>query len=107
MAPSDVTHVVCTHGHVDHVGNLNLFLNASFVLDRDVGKGTDCYESIEGSNAGDRDDPLTEMMTIGTDVKVLSTPGHTEHDCSILVESAVGGVNYLVAGALIQLKLLY
>ncbi|NXJ16916.1 MBLC1 protein, partial [Odontophorus gujanensis] len=25
VSPRDVTHVLCTHGHVDHVGNLNLF----------------------------------------------------------------------------------
>ncbi|NXU80344.1 MBLC1 protein, partial [Oreotrochilus melanogaster] len=25
LSPRDVTHVVCTHGHSDHAGNLNLF----------------------------------------------------------------------------------
>ncbi|NWX80517.1 MBLC1 protein, partial [Alca torda] len=25
VSPRDVTHVVCTHGHSDHVGNVNLF----------------------------------------------------------------------------------
>ncbi|NWH69088.1 MBLC1 protein, partial [Geococcyx californianus] len=25
VTPSDVTHVVCTHGHSDHIGNVNLF----------------------------------------------------------------------------------
>ncbi|NXB16382.1 MBLC1 protein, partial [Rhagologus leucostigma] len=25
VAPADVTHVVVTHGHSDHVGNVNLF----------------------------------------------------------------------------------
>ncbi|NXX24027.1 MBLC1 protein, partial [Podargus strigoides] len=25
VSPHDVTHVICTHGHSDHVGNLNLF----------------------------------------------------------------------------------
>ncbi|NWS25895.1 MBLC1 protein, partial [Polioptila caerulea] len=25
VSPGDVTHVVVTHGHSDHVGNLNLF----------------------------------------------------------------------------------
>ncbi|NWJ08719.1 MBLC1 protein, partial [Crypturellus undulatus] len=25
LRPGDVTHVLCTHGHSDHVGNLNLF----------------------------------------------------------------------------------
>ncbi|KAF1653134.1 Metallo-beta-lactamase domain-containing protein 1, partial [Eudyptes chrysocome] len=25
LSPEAVTHVVCTHGHSDHVGNVNLF----------------------------------------------------------------------------------
>ncbi|NXG60835.1 MBLC1 protein, partial [Hemiprocne comata] len=25
LSPDHVTHLVCTHGHSDHVGNINLF----------------------------------------------------------------------------------
>ena len=35
IAPSDVDHVVITHMHYDHVGNAELFPNATFILARD------------------------------------------------------------------------
>ena len=28
LSPADITHLVCTHGHPDHVGNNNLFVAA-------------------------------------------------------------------------------
>lgn len=33
---NDITHVVCTHGHSDHVGNLNLFVNALHIVGQSV-----------------------------------------------------------------------
>ena len=30
--PNDINYVVCTHGHSDHVGNNNLFLNAKHIV---------------------------------------------------------------------------
>ena len=30
--PSAMHYVVCTHGHSDHIGNNNLFLNASHIV---------------------------------------------------------------------------
>jgi glyoxylase-like metal-dependent hydrolase (beta-lactamase superfamily II) len=29
---SDIHYVVCTHGHSDHIGNNNLFLNAKHIV---------------------------------------------------------------------------
>ena len=38
MDPSDIEYVVCTHGHSDHVGNLNLFPDATFIVSYDLSK---------------------------------------------------------------------
>ena len=50
VSPRDVDVVVCTHGHVDHVGNLNLFSQSGrtiFYLGSDKLIPRDAYESIE------------------------------------------------------------
>jgi glyoxylase-like metal-dependent hydrolase (beta-lactamase superfamily II) len=39
ISPQDVSFVVCTHGHSDHIGNNNLFTNALFIVSYDVCKG--------------------------------------------------------------------
>ncbi|KAG8147358.1 hypothetical protein E2320_000106, partial [Naja naja] len=36
VSPGDVAHVVCTHGHSDHAGNLNLFPRAELIVGTDV-----------------------------------------------------------------------
>jgi hypothetical protein len=38
VLPDDINYVVCTHGHSDHVGNLNLFPDATFIVSYDVSK---------------------------------------------------------------------
>lgn len=32
LTPNDIDFVICTHGHSDHVGNNNLFLNAKLIV---------------------------------------------------------------------------
>jgi len=36
---SDITHVVCSHGHSDHVGNLGLFPDALLIVSYDISRG--------------------------------------------------------------------
>lgn len=36
---TDITHVVCTHGHSDHVGNLNLFTKALHIVGQSISQG--------------------------------------------------------------------
>ena len=36
LSPDDVEFVVCTHGHSDHVGNLNLFTHATHIVSYDI-----------------------------------------------------------------------
>ena len=37
--------VVCTHGHSDHVGNLNLFADAKIIVSHDICKGDKYLDS--------------------------------------------------------------
>lgn len=40
----EVTYVIGTHGHSDHIGNLNLFTNATHIVCHDINKGN-TYQS--------------------------------------------------------------
>ena len=45
LSGSDITHVVCSHGHSDHVGNLNLFPDALLVVSYDICRGDTYFEN--------------------------------------------------------------
>lgn len=32
LTPSDINYVICTHGHSDHIGNNNLFLESKLIV---------------------------------------------------------------------------
>jgi len=106
----DVDVVVGTHGHVDHVGNLNLLAQSGrtvFYLGGDKLIPQDAYESIQfdqetevalpSMTGQDRKVTLTDAAPlrrpeIGDDsildhLFLLKTPGHTESDLSVAVIS--------------------
>uniref|UniRef100_A0A8C3FSI9 Metallo-beta-lactamase domain-containing protein 1 n=1 Tax=Chrysemys picta bellii TaxID=8478 RepID=A0A8C3FSI9_CHRPI len=93
-APGDISHVVCTHGHSDHAGNLNLFPGATLLVGFDLSQGEGLYLPHGlGSGAPYPIDP--------GHVEVLPTPGHTAAHTSVLVRgTALGTV--LVAGDLFE-----
>ena len=90
--------VVCTHGHVDHVGNLNLFAESRqtvFYLGGDKLIPEDVYETIEF-------EPVDEIRAASTSklygnfltgrqdhedecIFLVKTPGHTESDLSLVI----------------------
>jgi glyoxylase-like metal-dependent hydrolase (beta-lactamase superfamily II) len=85
--PGAVTWVVNTHGHLDHVGNNNLFPNATFVLDSDLARDGEYW--IHDFRQG----PLQiESREGGVPVVVMLTPGHTDHDLSVVVKTSAGTV---------------
>ncbi|XP_072776633.1 metallo-beta-lactamase domain-containing protein 1 [Taeniopygia guttata] len=43
VVPEEVTHVVVTHGHSDHAGNLNLFPRATMLVGFDLSRGEGLY----------------------------------------------------------------
>ncbi len=93
--PSAVAFVVNTHGHLDHIGNNNLFPNATFLLDADVAHGGE-YR-VHDYALGDF---TIECRDGGPSIRVVATPGHTDHDLTVVVETATGAV--AVAGDLFE-----
>jgi len=82
VTPSDINFVVLTHGHVDHIGNNNLFPKACFILDTDVLRGDEF--TIH--------DFAHDAFHIAGGIAVIYTPGHTEHDATVIVETNEGTV---------------
>lgn len=73
-----IEYAVCTHGHSDHVGNLNLFSNAIHIVSTDVCAG-DLYLRHEFKQG--------IPYEIDDDIEVVSTPGHTGADVSVIVRN--------------------
>lgn len=94
VSPGDVRHVVCTHGHSDHAGNLNLFPRAELIVGTDVCQPGGRYLPT-GLRRG-APYPIHEGH-----LEVLPTPGHTGSDVSLLVlGTSLGSV--VVAGDLFE-----
>ncbi|KAM8881551.1 metallo-beta-lactamase domain-containing protein 1 [Synchiropus picturatus] len=92
VRPGDMDVVVGTHGHSDHVGNLNLFPSALVIVGNDISEG-DTY----------RPNQLSEGVAFILDehVSVVPSPGHTGQDVSVQVKGACAGT-VLVAGDLFE-----
>jgi glyoxylase-like metal-dependent hydrolase (beta-lactamase superfamily II) len=93
LAPADIDHVVCTHGHSDHVGNLGLFADATLIVSHDVSHGDHYTQHPFASGAPYRIDDAVE---------VIATPGHTGQDVSVAVHTPEGV--YVVAGDLFECR---
>lgn len=94
VAPGDVQHVVCTHGHSDHAGNLNLFPRAELIVGADR-----CLPGGRYLPTGLRRG-LPHALHAGH-LEVLPTPGHTGSDVSLLVRGTDLG-DVLLAGDLFE-----
>ncbi|XP_061664785.1 metallo-beta-lactamase domain-containing protein 1 [Syngnathoides biaculeatus] len=90
LRPGDVRLVVGTHGHSDHIGNLNLFPSADVIVGHDVSRG-DVYRPNRLS--------LGHAHVVDEHVRVVPTPGHTGQDVSVQVKGTSAGT-VLVAGDL-------
>ncbi|XP_028399196.1 metallo-beta-lactamase domain-containing protein 1-like [Dendronephthya gigantea] len=82
LPPEEIDFVVCTHGHSDHVGNLNLFPDATFIVSYDVSK-KDQYIVHQFKHG--------VVYKIHEDVEVWPTPGHTDSDVSVIVKNTRHG----------------
>ncbi|XP_013772181.1 metallo-beta-lactamase domain-containing protein 1-like [Limulus polyphemus] len=90
----NVHYVVCTHGHSDHIGNLNLFQRATQIVGMSVSSG-DVYQLH----------PFEKGMPyrIARNIEVIPTPGHTLSDVSVVVKSTNCGT-VVIAGDLFERK---
>lgn len=77
VKPEKVDFLVCSHGHSDHVGNLNLFLNARHFVGSCMS-----YKNIYYSH-----DFENEPFVLDKDIEVISTPGHTNSCISLIVKN--------------------
>ncbi|KAM7536526.1 hypothetical protein Aperf_G00000083655 [Anoplocephala perfoliata] len=77
LKPDDVNYVICSHGHVDHIGNLVDFPGATIIVGTDIMKDG-IFEKIRISH----DNPYV----IDDNVRVIFTPGHTHQDVSIVAK---------------------
>lgn len=90
---SDISVVVCTHGHSDHVGNLNLFSDSTkLIVGHDISVGC-IYESFDFSESN--------AYKLSSDIEVISTPGHTHSDVSVVVKNTDLGT-IVIAGDLFE-----
>ena len=93
LAPSDIEYVICTHGHIDHVGNLNLFSHAKFIVGHDIMDG-DCYAEHDFKGG--------KIYKIDDNIEVIPTPGHTHADVSVLVRDVRDYGTVVVCGDLFE-----
>ncbi|SHE68041.1 Glyoxylase, beta-lactamase superfamily II [Microbulbifer donghaiensis] len=77
VAPEDVTHVFISHHHPDHTVNIALFPNAEVV-------------DFWGRYRDDLWQDHADGYELAPGIKVLRTPGHTDEDATLLVETADG-----------------
>ncbi|XP_023335549.1 metallo-beta-lactamase domain-containing protein 1 [Eurytemora carolleeae] len=93
MSPEDITHLVCTHGHPDHVGNNNLFTAAvQHIVGFSVHKKDEYF--IHPFECGE------PLELDGEDLVVIPTPGHTNDSVSLKVLTKDGVV--VIAGDLFE-----
>ncbi|XP_045777652.1 metallo-beta-lactamase domain-containing protein 1 isoform X2 [Maniola jurtina] len=78
LTVEDVSYVVSTHGHSDHIGNNNLFLKAKHIVGFSVSFKDTYY--IHPFEEG-------KEYSIDENVKIIPTPGHTLTDVTVLVTS--------------------
>lgn len=77
VKPDQIDYLVCTHGHSDHVGNNNLFLNAQHFVGTNKNHKNTYYFHDFGK----------ESYVIDDDIEIVATPGHTVSCVSLIVRN--------------------
>ena len=91
IKPEDITDVIITHAHHDHVECVSRFKNAVIYIQRDE------YESGKGYFAEGMSIKLfDDEIQICPDVKVIKIGGHSKGSC--IVEITDNGETYIIAG---------
>ncbi|XP_037784683.1 metallo-beta-lactamase domain-containing protein 1-like [Penaeus monodon] len=88
----DIHYAIGTHGHSDHLGNLNLFTKAKHIVGYTVSFGDIFF--IHPFETG-------EPFKIDDSLQVIPTPGHTSADVSVVVKTTEFGT-VVVAGDLFE-----
>ncbi|KAK1344972.1 hypothetical protein QTO34_013676 [Cnephaeus nilssonii] len=84
VAPADVTLVVGTHGHSDHIGNLGLFPGAALLVSHDF--------CLPGGRYLPHGLGEERPLRLGPGLEVWATPGHGgQRDVSVMVAGTALG----------------
>lgn len=94
VKPDDVNYLVCTHGHSDHCGNMNLFLNATHFLGS-------CISHRHHYNYHDFEN---NPYVLDKNIEVIFTPGHTSTCVSVIVKNTnlENGATVAIVGDLFE-----
>ncbi|GFR67283.1 metallo-beta-lactamase domain-containing protein 1 [Elysia marginata] len=92
LQPEDIHYMVCTHGHPDHVGNINLFTKAVLIMGFNI-QFEDLYYLHDFTQG--------IPYEIDEEIEVWPTPGHTSEDVSVVAKSTNLGT-VVVAGDLFE-----
>jgi len=80
LTPADISHVILSHGHIDHVGSLPLFAHAQIVLTaRERADAKPCY-FFDKQPYDWPDAPyltISDTQAFCEGVTLIPTPGHT------------------------------
>ncbi len=79
LEPNDIDMIFLTHYHLDHTLNIRIFPDCDVLLDGDKMNGADRIFAYS-------------VNIPKTDVKVISTPGHTFEHESLLAETETGKI---------------
>lgn len=88
----DINYAIGTHGHSDHLGNLNLFTNAKHIVGFTVSYKDEFF--IHPFETG-------EPFKVDDNLQIIPTPGHTTADVSVIVKTADLGT-VVIAGDLFE-----
>ena len=107
IGPGDISHVILSHGHFDHIGNSALFSHARWHLHRSEHAAMFGREPERFGYVRAYLPPLLEadMNLFDSDLDlfddgsmtIISTPGHTPGHCSLLVRLRQAGPILLAA----------
>lgn len=107
LVPGDVDHVVMTHLHNDHVGNIELFADAEYLIQRaELTAARDPLPHMAFAYSPDTADRIVAVEPTLVDggyrlregIELLSTPGHTRGSQSVVVET--GAERHAIVGDL-------
>ena len=103
LTAADITHVILSHGHIDHVGSLPLFAHAEIILTAtERADPRPCYFGTVQPMAWPeaRYRTLTEETQLCHGITLIPTPGHTAGHLSALLALPDGRQVLLAADAI-------
>lgn len=103
LTPADISHVILSHGHIDHVGSLPLFAHAEIILTAtERADPRPCYFGTAQPMAWPeaRYRTLTAETRLCHGITLIPTPGHTPGHLSALLALPDGRQVLLAADAI-------